>query len=573
MQRIYSVFVSSTFEDLLNERRVIADVLLNCSCFPRGMELFTANARKPWDVISKEIEDCDFYLLLIGGRYGSYCEDEDVRDRKISFTQREFEYADYLGKPIIIFILKNWRELPQDKKHIDWERGNDRADHVKQDKLDKFITLARDNTRRSSAQWSNSNELKYEVQRAVMNQINVMKETDGWIRANKYIPKDNSKQKQSASAMNKNDEDLTVEESQTVSLFIEKFLSFSDDSLRIKHMELCNYVTHINVIKDEEFVFSLFSEMDINKHTPEYISGIIDFICYRSYDYSFDERVRYYYKQQNYSSIIDLLNIGASLENHLFESTTNLIKHFSMSRSAAIPDTIINYLRQYSTNEVVKRGCINVMEDYGIGQNHTWLINELCILLKSNGSNNDILPLTTEEAISLFVTILDDDDFENFYNVFVEISNKKMMVEGFIDKKMYDEEFGFLCFRKPKIQRMFFDFRNSVYDFDDDELAANMFSYCLFFRIDIYSIDEILEDAISLNEDAFYLFIQNFDDFLWEYRDDYVINLMSNIDEKIVLETIKKRNHPREKKLIQIINDKYNWLKEMTNNESASRVL
>jgi sugar phosphate isomerase/epimerase len=152
MKKIFLAFVSSTFEDLQTERRVIADVLLNCNCFPRGMELFTANARKPWDVIAKEIKDCDFYLLLIGGRYGDYCRDKDARDRQISFTQREFEYADSLSKPIITFIHRNWRELPQDKKHIDWEDALDRADHVKQDKLDKFIALDRDNTQRFSAQ-------------------------------------------------------------------------------------------------------------------------------------------------------------------------------------------------------------------------------------------------------------------------------------------------------------------------------------------------------------------------------------------------------------------------------------
>ena len=564
MKKIFSVFVSSTFEDLQAERRVIADVLLNCSCFPRGMELFTANARKPWDVISKEIEECDFYLLLIGGRYGSYCEDEDVRDRKISFTQREFEYADLLSKPIIVFTHKNWRELPQDKKHIDWEGTNNRADHAKQDKLDKFITLARDNTRRSSAQWSNSNELKYEVQRAVTNQTSAMKETDGWIKATLYIAKDKYiQQTQQEPASNRKDDKLTNEESQAVSLFIEEFLSLSDDSLRIEHLKQCGYPTHGNVLKDEEFVFSLFSDMDINKHTPKFISETIDFICYTRYNYTFDERVRNHYKQQDFRSLIDLLNMGVSNDNNdLFISVTELISKFGMSTSADIPNVIIKYMQQYPTNEVVKRGCIDIMEDFRSGQNHTWLINELCVLLKTNGSNNDLLPLTNEEASSLFVKVLGDEDFEKFCDVFSASDNKKMLAESFIDNKTYFEELGEASFRKPQRQRLFFDFCNSVYAFNDDELTANMLSYCLFFRTqDIYSVDEVLEDAISLNDDAFYLFIQNFDEFLWEYINSYVKAIISSIEKKKVLQIIKKRHHPREKKLIQIINDKYNWLK------------
>ena len=523
--------------------------------------MFTANARKPWDVISEEIKDCDFYILLIGGRYGSYCEDEDVSDKKISFTHREFEYADSLGKPIITFIHKNWRDLPQDIKHIDWERENDRADHTKQDKLDKFIALARDNKRRSSAQWSNSNELKYEVQRAIINQISAMKETDGWIRANQFIS--HASKTTTKDTLTSNDDYLTFDDSQEVKIFIETLLSFSDDSLRIKHMKQCSYTTHINVLKDEEFVFFLISEIDINKHTYEYISKIIEFVCYTTYLYPFSERIKDYFKQLNYNSLIDLLHIGTE-HSYLFKSTTELIKKFNMSTSAPIPNTIIKSLQQHYADSNIKLGCINILEDFTSGINHKWLVNELCVILKSNDSTSSILPLTIEEAISLFVNVLDDVDFEIFCDVYATSEHKKMLAEYFISNHTYTEDGGVFSLRKPKFQHLFFNFCNSVYSLNDDELTANMFSYCLFFRTqDIYSVDEILEDAVSLNDDAFYLFIQNFDEFLWEYINSYVKQLMSNIDKKKVIQIIKKRHHPREKKLIQIINDKYNWLKEI----------
>ena len=43
---------------------------------------------KQWNVITQMIDECDAYLLLIGGRYGSI--DHDVN---CSYTEKEYEYA------------------------------------------------------------------------------------------------------------------------------------------------------------------------------------------------------------------------------------------------------------------------------------------------------------------------------------------------------------------------------------------------------------------------------------------------------------------------------------------------
>lgn len=42
MERRYQVFVSSTYEDLEEERREVMQALLSMGCFPAGMELFPA---------------------------------------------------------------------------------------------------------------------------------------------------------------------------------------------------------------------------------------------------------------------------------------------------------------------------------------------------------------------------------------------------------------------------------------------------------------------------------------------------------------------------------------------------
>lgn len=53
MEKRYQVFVSSTYSDLIEERKEVTQAILECDCFPAGMELFPASNRKQWDVIKK----------------------------------------------------------------------------------------------------------------------------------------------------------------------------------------------------------------------------------------------------------------------------------------------------------------------------------------------------------------------------------------------------------------------------------------------------------------------------------------------------------------------------------------
>jgi hypothetical protein len=42
LRRRYKVFVSSTYQDLMEERRHVIQALLESKCIPSGMELFPA---------------------------------------------------------------------------------------------------------------------------------------------------------------------------------------------------------------------------------------------------------------------------------------------------------------------------------------------------------------------------------------------------------------------------------------------------------------------------------------------------------------------------------------------------
>lgn len=112
-QKKYQVFVSSTYEDLIEERKEVTQALLESNCIPTGMELFPASSKAQWELIKQVIDDCDYYLLILAGRYGS----QGINDegKKIGYTEMEFDYALLTGKPIIAFINNNIDNIPERK--------------------------------------------------------------------------------------------------------------------------------------------------------------------------------------------------------------------------------------------------------------------------------------------------------------------------------------------------------------------------------------------------------------------------------------------------------------------------
>lgn len=95
----FQVFVSSTYLDLMEARAAVVSALLNLDAIPAGMELFPAADDDAWTLIEDVIADSDYYLLIIGGKYGSV--DPEL---EISFTEREFDTAIRLKKPVMAFL-------------------------------------------------------------------------------------------------------------------------------------------------------------------------------------------------------------------------------------------------------------------------------------------------------------------------------------------------------------------------------------------------------------------------------------------------------------------------------------
>ena len=67
----YQVFVSSTFQDLKEARQEVLHALLDLDCIPAGMELFAASSDEQFEYIKREIDQSDYYVLILGWRLSS----------------------------------------------------------------------------------------------------------------------------------------------------------------------------------------------------------------------------------------------------------------------------------------------------------------------------------------------------------------------------------------------------------------------------------------------------------------------------------------------------------------------
>lgn len=110
MDKKYSVFVSSTYTDLVDERKKVIEALLQMNCFPIGMEYFNAEDDTQWNIIKNLIKECDYYIIIIAGRYGSI-----EKESGKSYTQKEYEYAVELGIPVLRFVHEDINRLTGDK--------------------------------------------------------------------------------------------------------------------------------------------------------------------------------------------------------------------------------------------------------------------------------------------------------------------------------------------------------------------------------------------------------------------------------------------------------------------------
>lgn len=161
----YQVFVSSTFTDLVDERRAVIESILNIGHIPVGMEAFQASNDSQWDYIKRRIDESDYYVLIVAERYGSELNGK-------SYTQMEYEYAIEQGVPVAAFLLETSARAHWPSIKVEYE---------KKDKVEQFRKLCE---KKLVKHWRNPDDLAGKVSHA-LNELIRHSPRVGWVRSDR----------------------------------------------------------------------------------------------------------------------------------------------------------------------------------------------------------------------------------------------------------------------------------------------------------------------------------------------------------------------------------------------------
>lgn len=190
----YQIFISSTYDDLKTERAQVIKAVLEMGHIPVGMEMFSAADEEQWKVITRQIDETDYYVVIVAHRYGSMT-------GGISYTEKEFDYAVSKGIPVLGFVIDSSVEALA--KHIDKEK-------VKIVALEKFKGKVK---QRPVGFWKSADDLHGKVSIALMKAFHTVPRI-GWTRATatagpevmqelSRLSKENSELRLQLGAMNK----------------------------------------------------------------------------------------------------------------------------------------------------------------------------------------------------------------------------------------------------------------------------------------------------------------------------------------------------------------------------------
>lgn len=219
-ERKFQVFISSTFRDLIEERQAVITNILDLGHIPAGMELFPAADVDQFEYIKKVIDECDYYVLIIGARYGS------VDAEGISYTEKEYDYAVASKKFVIALIHGSPESIATGKSDVDAELK--RALDAFREKASKS-RLVRD--------WTSRHDLEVKVLKALNYAFHNHPQV-GWIRGDAA---DNEKLlRQISSLLEENTklkEDLAKDPLKPNLEAVEFDLSFFDEVILVKYSQ------------------------------------------------------------------------------------------------------------------------------------------------------------------------------------------------------------------------------------------------------------------------------------------------------------------------------------------------
>ena len=156
------IFLSSTSRDLHKERKTAIDAIQK-NYFCINMEHWGGSPYPPKDKIIEKLKQASAVVLILGFKYGSLMNDEEI-----SYTEFEFKYAKEHGIDIYAFI----------KEDENREEESDETEELMKNKFKKFKENIQDG--RTVRYFTDTHELETEI-------LNTLSENNDKIQKNKYF--------------------------------------------------------------------------------------------------------------------------------------------------------------------------------------------------------------------------------------------------------------------------------------------------------------------------------------------------------------------------------------------------
>lgn len=169
LKRRLQVFISSTYEDLIDQRLAAVEAILGAGHIPAAMEQFSAGDDTAWERITRWIDESDGFMLILGGRYGSI----EPKSGK-SYIELEYDYALESKKPLFAVVI--------DEKHLEERVRNIGFDVDERENQDEYKAFRKKVTDKLTMFWKKREDIKI----AIFQKLAEWAKRDdlsGWIRA------------------------------------------------------------------------------------------------------------------------------------------------------------------------------------------------------------------------------------------------------------------------------------------------------------------------------------------------------------------------------------------------------
>jgi Domain of unknown function (DUF4062)/AAA ATPase domain len=164
-----TIYLSSTYEDLKEHRRVVFDALRKSGYQVIAMEDYVATDQRPVDECLKDVSEADVYVGIFAFRYGYVPPVGHNNPNGLSITELEFRQAEKLKKPCLTFVVN--QSTPWPPIFMDSQTAEDKGERI--NTFRQYLL-----TEKLASSFSSPHELATLVLAAVAKHQDAIKKTD-----------------------------------------------------------------------------------------------------------------------------------------------------------------------------------------------------------------------------------------------------------------------------------------------------------------------------------------------------------------------------------------------------------